>query len=114
MQLDIIDVKYDITFDDAKNLAIITPILTIASDIAQSIACNVLIDGHELLPTARITVKEKQPTTYTLKSLKVFNPAIHRDEDADDVNCYELHLILFTGATKDMIRDNIQTIYIHQ
>jgi hypothetical protein len=91
--VEVIKVSYEVDFSANPRIAVITPVLEIhALENCIMIAC-LRVDGHELLPTDRVTLLPGS-NLINLKYVKIVNPIRHLPEDAEDEHTYLMSLDL--------------------
>jgi hypothetical protein len=91
--IEIARISYEIEMAEEKNrrLALITPVLDITSSAGRVLVACLKVDGHELLPSAKIEVREGG-NKVRLHEVRIFNPLLSRHADPENIRQYKMTL----------------------
>lgn len=105
--IEIAGISYEIEMSEEKNrrLALITPVLDITSSAGRVLVACLKIDGHELLPSAKIEVREGR-SKVRLREVRIFNPLLSRHADPENIRQYKMTLEV---SAEDGIFQNIDS-----
>ena len=112
MNIDEVRVRYELKYEPAVRTAFITPVVTLKDSKSRILPCTVLVDGHELFPTSRLPSVAGEELTFSLKTLKIINPALHRQNDDKDSNVYRMTFKIFGLSASEIVFCDEQDLYI--
>jgi hypothetical protein len=91
IEIDNIFYEIEITTANERRLAVITPALDINSPTRRMLIASLKVDGHELLPSAKIEVREGR-SQVRLRQVRIFNPLLSQSPDPGSGRQYKMTL----------------------
>lgn len=111
-KISLTNVSYHVSVSTVELLrtATITPKATIMSDRKRGLIVDLKVDGHELLPTAKIHV-EKGESEHTLKPVEIRQRLSSRKSEPQTGRTYKMELRVSPNGDDYVIDE--QTLEIH-
>ena len=109
--IEIAGISYEVQMSKAneRRVAVITPVLDITSPAGRVLVACLKVDGHELLPSAKIEVREGR-SQVRLREVRIFNPLLSRQ--ADQANSRQYKMTLEVSAEDDIFQKDDSYIKI--
>lgn len=91
--IEIACISYEVEMSEAnkRRVAVITPVIDITSPACRILIACLKVDGHELLPSAKIEVREGR-SQVRLREVRIFNPLLSRHTDQENSRQYKMTL----------------------
>ena len=109
IEIDNIAYEIEITTANERRLAVITPVLYINSPARRVLIASLKVDGHELLPSDKVEVREGR-SQVRLRQVRIFNPLLSQAQDAG--HNIEYKMTLEVSAENGIFQSNDSYISI--